>query len=92
MQGLALGEPFNGDNIRALSLRRQHGAGFDSAAIEMDRATTALTGIATDMRTRQSQVVAQQIHQQSSIFNLTRVRRAVNSQCDFVHGQLSIQK
>ena len=63
MQGLALGEPFNRDNIRALSLRRQHGAGFDGAAIEMHRATAALAGIATNMGTRQPQMVAQQVHQ-----------------------------
>ena len=51
---------------------RQHGAGFDRPAVDMDDTGAALAGIAADMGAGQVQIFAQQMNQEGSVFNICR--------------------
>ena len=59
--------------LRAVGLRRQHGAGLHGAAVDMHRAAAALAGIAADVGAGEAEMVAQQIDQQRAVFDLARV-------------------
>src|SRR5262249_55618601 len=55
------GHAFDGEEIAALRLHGEHGAGFDRSAVEIDRAGAAMAGVAADMRAGQVQVFAQEM-------------------------------
>src|SRR5207253_4241728 len=56
MQLVALGDTLDGGDVAAGGLRRQHGAGFYRAAVDMDDAGAALAGVAADMRAGQIEI------------------------------------
>jgi hypothetical protein len=66
VQLAALGDAFDGGDAGTCGLCRQHGAGFHCVAVHMDDAGSALAAIAADMRAGQTQIFAQQIHQQGA--------------------------
>ena len=57
-------ETFDGGYLRSIRLRGENRARLDRIAIDQDRAGTALTGVATDVRAGQAEVVADEIDQQ----------------------------
>src|SRR5699024_3675245 len=63
------GQPLDGDDVGAFGLDRQHGAGLDGVAIDVNRARTALAGIAANVGASQSQLVTQKIHEQRAWFD-----------------------
>jgi hypothetical protein len=88
MQLVALRHAFDRQDIGAIGLRREHGAGFHRSTVEVDGAAAALGGIATDMRAGHAEMIAQEIDQQGAVLDIARVALAVNSQFNFGHGQL----
>src|SRR5882672_1937831 len=60
-EALILRQPFDSDDFAALGLHRQHKTAAHSLAIDQHRAGTANPVLAADMRTRQSQMMAQAI-------------------------------
>src|SRR6185369_7136080 len=58
------GETFDGGYLRSIRLRGEDRARLDRIAIDQDGAGAALPGIATDMRSSQTQLVADEIDQQ----------------------------
>src|SRR5437667_8028748 len=56
------GQSFDSCNVRAVGLDREHRAGLHGLTVEQHGARAADRSLATDMRTRQSQRVAQVMH------------------------------
>src|SRR5487761_2644790 len=81
MQFRTVGEAFNGGDMRAFAGDGQSGAAFDGLTIDVDNAGAALAGIATDMGSGQSQILAQKCNQQ-------RVRLNVACHCFAVHSHM----
>jgi hypothetical protein len=69
MQSISDGKAFDRGDAGAIACDRERGAGLDRHTVHMDRAGAALAGIATDMGSRQPQMVAQELHQQGTAFN-----------------------
>ena len=68
-----------------VGLGRQHRARFDRRPVEQHGAATALAGVASDVRARQAQLVAQHVGEQGAGFDLQAVRLSVDLEFD-VHG------
>ena len=66
MQRAVLRESFNGGDFRALGLYREDVAGFDRAAVQVDRAGAALSRVAADVRACQAELVAQILDKQGA--------------------------
>jgi hypothetical protein len=58
------GETFDGGYLRSIRLRGENRARLDRIAIDQDRAGTALTGVATDVRAGEAEIIANEIDQQ----------------------------
>ena len=86
MQLVALGDAFDGGDVGACGLRRQHRAGFHRAAVDMDHAGAALAGVAADMGAGQIEIFAQEMHQQRAVLDVDRDRLAVHCQFDGRHA------
>ena len=57
-------QPFDREHVGAFELQRQHGAGFDRLAVDVNDAGAALRRVAADMRAGEPQILAQKLHQQ----------------------------
>ncbi len=57
---------------------REHGAGLDRAAIDVDHAGAALAGVAADMGAGEAEMLAQELDQQRARLDLARHRLAVD--------------
>src|ERR1700760_140374 len=75
-------QALDGDNVATVCLRRQHGAGFNGSAIEMDDAATALRGIAADMGPSETEMLAQEHSEKRLVVHLTRYLRSVDGQAN----------
>jgi len=85
MKFVSLGEPLDGRDLGAGRLRGHHGAGLNCAAIQMDYASPALPGIAPHMCPGQAQRLAQELHQERSVFDLPRHDTPVDLDFDLSH-------
>jgi hypothetical protein len=83
-----VGETLDGEDVGALDLPHEHGAGFDRLAVHVHHAGTALRGIATHMGAGEPQVLAQKLHQKGARIDVTGDGFAVHRQCDGGHGFL----
>ena len=72
-------QPFDGRNISAFGLQRQHRATLDRATVDVNDACPTLAGIATDVRTGELQVFAQYVNEQGTTLNVSRDGLAVYS-------------
>ena len=88
VQLVALGDAFDGGDVGAVGLSDQHGAGFHRPAIDMDDAGAALAGVASDMRAGESEMVAQEMDKQRSVFDIAGDRLAIDCQFDCRHMDL----
>ena len=59
----AVGKSLDGFDRRAMRLRRQHQAGANDLSVHAHRARTAHPVLATDMRARQLQLLAQEVRE-----------------------------
>ena len=59
-------EPFDGGEVVAIGLHREHGARLHGLAVEVDGARTARRGVATDVGARESTDVADVVHEKRS--------------------------
>ncbi len=75
MQLLAVGEPFDGADLPAVGLDREHQAGADRLAVEDDRAGAADAVLAADMRAGLAAVVADRVDQRLARLDADRMRR-----------------
>ena len=67
------GQALDRCELSAIRLDGEHRAGFDRSAVDEYRAGTALAGVAADMRAGQTQVLAQEIHEQIARLDVARV-------------------
>src|SRR3954471_21105963 len=81
-------EPLDRHNVRAVRLRRKHRARFHRAAVHVNGAAAALARIATDVRAREPEHVANEIREQRAVFDFTRVLRAIYRDFDLGHCYL----
>src|SRR5665213_2036017 len=61
---IASGESLDGENAGAVRLRCQHRAGFYRQAVDVNDAGAALGRVATDVRARQTEFVAQKLNEE----------------------------
>ena len=59
-----LSQPFDGDDLGALALQGERGAGLGRDAVDVDHTGTALRCVAADMGAGQPQILAQKLHQE----------------------------
>ncbi len=70
VQLAVLRDAFDGHDIRAVCLHREHGAALHRAAIDMDHAGPALAGIAADMRPRPAKMLSDHLDEQGTGIDL----------------------
>jgi hypothetical protein len=68
---------FDGENLVPVRLHRKRGARFDRLAIKQHRARAAIGGVATDMRPRQRQYLADEVHEEEPGLDVCGVLNAV---------------
>src|SRR6185437_13714095 len=90
MQLIAFGEAFDGGDAGAVHLGRQHGAALRRIAVDMDDAGAALAGVAADMRSGQSEMLAKKLDQQSPRFDLAGLGLAIHRYRYGGHSSLSL--
>lgn len=78
MEFAVLGKPFNRQQIGTIGLYRQHNAGTHRFAVELDGTGAAHTVFAANMRTGQSEILAQKIRQQLARLTSCFAARAVD--------------
>jgi hypothetical protein len=59
-----LRKPLDRDDRGAVGLNREQGARLGASAVDEDRAGAALAGVAADVRARQIELLAQEVHEQ----------------------------
>ena len=82
---------FDGADVGAVRLDREHGAGFHRLAVEIDRAGAAMAGLAADMRAGDVLLIAQEVDKQGSRLDQSFDGLAVHLHRDlgFGHGFVS---
>ena len=70
VQLAALGQALDRRHLGAVGLGREHGAGLDRIAVDMDHAGAALAGVAADMGAGEAEIAAQEIDQQRARLDL----------------------
>src|SRR5215831_16481120 len=87
MQGLPLRQPLNRRNLRTIRLHSQNSAGFYRYSVHVDGTGPTQAGLAPHMRTRQSQLVTQVVHQEQSGLDVMRMGLAIHRD-GYVHSSL----
>ncbi len=82
-----VGQPFDGNDLGALGLNRQHEAGTHGRAIDNDRAGAAHAVLAADMGSGEPQMVAQAIRERQPRLNLHFDLSTVDTK-SHCHGEL----
>src|ERR671939_922110 len=87
MQLAIAGQTFDGQDLGAIGLYGQDGAGLDRQAVHDHGARAALRGVAADMRARQANHVADIVHEQEARLHVVRALRAVDGERE-LHASL----
>src|SRR6185436_15547506 len=75
-------------DARAVGLDAENGARLHRVAVQQDGAGTALAGVAADVGSGEAQVLAQDLDQETSRFDVERTAGAVHGQRDALcHGR-----
>jgi hypothetical protein len=92
IQAAVVGETFHGAHFRAIALYREHEAGAGARAADKDRACTADTVLAADVRAGKAEIVTQEIGEGDARLGFTLVGDAVDGYGDrsFVGHELVI--
>src|SRR5579862_7842647 len=90
MQFLALRKTFDRHHARPVHLSCEHGAALCRIAVDVDDASTTLAGIAADMSAGQTEMLAQELHQQGPWLDLAGFRLAVHRDRYGGHSSLSL--
>jgi len=85
MELLTLCQPFDGQNIGAVCLHREHGAGLHRGVVQHHGAGAADGRFAADVRARQPQGISKIMNQQQTRLYLRGILRSVDS-----YGNLSL--
>ncbi len=84
---VAVGEALDGLDLRAVGLDREHRAGLDGLAIDVDRAGAALAGVAADVRAGQVEILPQGLDEESPRLDVELPGRPIDDERDvFAHG------
>ena len=82
MQGVAIGEPFDGANFLALGLHAEHQAGADRLAVDQHGAGAADAVLTAEMGAGQPAIVAQHVGQRPARLDRDRVGSTVDGEID----------
>ena len=84
---------FDGKDVGAGRLDREHSAGFDGFAVEIDRTGAAMAGVAADVRPREIQLLAQEMDEQGARLDQCLDGLAVDRErdLDLGHGTSPVQ-
>ena len=74
MELAASRQAFDRRHLRAFAARRQHRAGLDRLAVDVNDAGAALRGVASDMGAGQAQILPQELHQQRARIDIRGCR------------------
>ena len=84
---VAVGEALDGHDLGAVGLDREHRAGLDRPAVDVDGAGAALAGVAADVRAGQVEVLAQRLDEEASRLDVELAGRPIDDERDvFAHG------
>ena len=72
------GQVLDRAHARAVGLDGEHHAALHGLPVELDRAGAAVAGVAADVRAREVEIVAHEVHEQPPCRNLALVRLAVD--------------
>src|ERR1051326_5910733 len=78
------GHAFDGREVAAVGLDREHRAALHGLAVDVDRAGAPLAGVAADVRSGQPDYVADVVHEQQPRLNLVLVLTPVDGDSDLV--------
>ena len=59
------GQVLDRADVRAVGLDGEHHAALDGLAVELDGAGAAVAGVAADVRAREVEIVADEVHEQA---------------------------
>jgi hypothetical protein len=90
VQCARLAQSFDGQDVVAFGLRREHRAGLYGLPVHMDDAGTALAGVAADMRAGKVQTFAQKMDEKRAVFDIGADGCPVYGHTNNSHGQLSL--
>ena len=76
------GHPFDGQDLGAVGLDREHRAALDGLAVQLDGAGAAQRRLAADVRTGESDHLAQVMNQEKSRLYVVGIGSAVDIYCD----------
>jgi hypothetical protein len=89
MQPPVLREPFDRENVGAVSLNGEYGTRFHSDAIQHDGARTALAGVAPNVRAGEGECVSEVVDEKRAWLYVAAMRRAVDGYADLRHTRHS---
>jgi hypothetical protein len=82
MQRLVRADPFDRRNFRSVGLHGKDGATFGGRTVDEHGARTATRRVATNVRSRQSELFAERVNQEHSGFDFERTALAVDLDLD----------
>ncbi len=85
MQDAILSQPLDGGDLVAVGLNRQHRAGLDAAAVEVNGARATAGRVAPDERAGLAELVPEVLHEQGAVLDLVGVRDPVHLDADPGH-------
>ena len=83
-RAVGVGDAFDGGDVAALGLHREHGAGLHRHAVDIDGAGAAMGGLAADMGAGEREVLADEMHQERA-----RLDEAFDLGAVDLHGHMS---
>src|SRR5438093_815588 len=86
MQATVGREALDRGDRRAVGLDRKDGAGLRAPAVDENGAGAALTGVAPDVRPRQTQVFAEEVNKEHARVDVSLANLAVDGDRDLGHG------
>ena len=82
------GQPLDRRDVGAVGLDRQHVAGLDAAAVQVDGARPAVAGVAPDDGAGLPETLTEVLHEQHPWFDVVGDRCSVDVEADTGHGRL----
>src|SRR5207248_4104622 len=89
MELAGLGDALDGGDLPALELHGEERAALDGLAVDEHRARSALARVAADVRARQTQHIAQEMHEEEPWLDLASEVGPVDVDADGAHGASS---
>ncbi|GAC1467839.1 MAG: hypothetical protein PVSMB1_16770 [Gemmatimonadaceae bacterium] len=92
MQVTVLGQALDRGDRRAVGLDRKDRAGLRAPAVDEDGAGSTLTGVAPDVRARQTQLFAEEVDEKDTRINVALANLPVDGHRDVGHRYVLLRR